>query len=103
MQGLTLLRSFDLAAAPFAVDDCFDLAQPTRDQPTGVPMIMLIRAGQALYGPEDLPNKQSGREVTVHEYELFRWLYESGVQEGESVLLCWPGRGYSSQFMTKRT
>ena len=88
MQGFAVLKAYDLARAPIDVCDCFGRAGTLNDNGSFTSM---VRVGFTTHLVPDGPSEWWSREITMSEYQLHRWLLDHGADEGETVLVCWPG------------
>ena len=88
MQGFAVLKAYDLARAPIDVSDCFGRTG-TRDD--NASFTSMVRVGFTSQMVTDGPTDWWSREITMSEYQLYRWLLDHGADDGETVLVCWPG------------
>jgi hypothetical protein len=90
MQGFGVLKAYDLATAPINIGECFDLGEASNDT---VSFTSTVRVGFHTHVNSGEPGNWWSREITLSEYELYRWLLERGADDGETVLVCWAGGG----------
>ncbi len=90
MQGFGVLKAYDLANAPINIGDCFDFGMASSDD---VSFTSEVRVGFHTNVTPGGPDTLLSREITLSEYQLYRWLLDRGADDGETVLVCWAGGG----------
>ncbi len=86
MQPFSVLKAFDLAAAPFDIGDCFGLDGSVAETSCFTSM---VRVGFTTRAAADRREGWWSREINISEYQLYRWLRDHGADDGETVLVCW--------------